>query len=63
LKGGAFREVQPALGCGESGTSADNESVYTSRFTHGHNHLERLPARLGIAQKNGHPGMVATMLR
>jgi hypothetical protein len=33
----------------------DNGSGYTSRFTHGHNDFERLPARLGIAQKNGHP--------
>jgi hypothetical protein len=29
----------------------DNGSGYTSRFTHGHNDFERLPARLGIAQK------------
>jgi hypothetical protein len=41
----------------------DNGSVYTSRFTYGHNDFERPPARLGIAQKNGHPGIVATMLR
>lgn len=41
----------------------DNGSVYTSRFTHGHNDFERLLASLGIAQKNGHPGIVATMLR
>ena len=34
----------------------DNGSVYTSRFTHGHNDFERLLASLGIAQKNGHPG-------
>jgi hypothetical protein len=33
----------------------DNGSVYTSRFTHGHNDFERLQARLGIAQKNDHP--------
>jgi transposase InsO family protein len=37
-------------------TLTDNGSVYTSRFTHGHNDFERLPASLGIAQKNGHPG-------
>jgi hypothetical protein len=41
----------------------DNGSAYTSRFTHGHNDFERLLASLGIAQKNGHPGIVATMLR
>jgi Integrase core domain len=34
----------------------DNGSVYTSRFTHGHNDFERMLASLGIAQKNGHPG-------
>jgi transposase InsO family protein len=34
----------------------DNGSVYTSRFTHGHNDFERLLASLGITQKNGHPG-------
>jgi transposase InsO family protein len=37
-------------------TLTDNGSVYTSRFTHGHNDFERLPASLGITQKNGHPG-------
>jgi transposase InsO family protein len=37
-------------------TLTDNGSVYTSRFTHGHNDFERLLANLGITQKNGHPG-------
>ena len=37
-------------------TLTDNGSVYTSRFTHGHNDFERLIASLGIIQKNGHPG-------
>jgi transposase InsO family protein len=37
-------------------TLTDNGSVYTSRFTHGHNDFERLLASLGINQKNGHPG-------
>lgn len=37
-------------------TLTDNGSVYTSRFTHGHNDFERLVASLGITQKNGHPG-------
>ena len=37
-------------------TLTDNGSVYTARFTHGHNEFERLLATLGITQKNGHPG-------
>jgi transposase InsO family protein len=37
-------------------TLTDNGSVYTSRFTHGHNDFERLIASLGITHKNGHPG-------
>jgi transposase InsO family protein len=37
-------------------TLTDNGAVYTSRFTHGHNEFELLLARLGITQKNGHPG-------
>lgn len=37
-------------------TLTDNGSVYTSRFTGGHNDYERLLASLGITQKNGHPG-------
>jgi transposase InsO family protein len=37
-------------------TLTDNGSVYTSRFTHGHNDFERLLASLSIIQKNGHPG-------
>lgn len=37
-------------------TLTDNGSVYTSRFTHGHNDFERLRAALGITQKNGYPG-------
>jgi transposase InsO family protein len=37
-------------------TLTDNGSVYTSRFTHGHNDFELLLATLGITQKNGHPG-------
>jgi transposase InsO family protein len=37
-------------------TLTDNGSVYTSRFTHGHNDFERLLASLGITQKNGQPG-------
>jgi hypothetical protein len=37
-------------------TLTDNGSVYTSRFTHGHNEFEHLLASLGITQKNGHPG-------
>jgi transposase InsO family protein len=36
-------------------TLTDNGSVYTSRFTGGRNGFEYLLARLGIAQKNGHP--------
>lgn len=36
-------------------TLTDNGSVYTSRFTHGHNDFERLLASLGVIQKNGHP--------
>lgn len=36
-------------------TLTDNGSVYTSRFTHGHNDFERLLASMGITQKNGHP--------
>jgi transposase InsO family protein len=37
-------------------TLTDNGSVYTSRFTHGHNDFERLIASLGVTQRNGHPG-------
>ncbi|TLH57030.1 integrase core domain-containing protein, partial [Mycolicibacterium aubagnense] len=37
-------------------TLTDNGSVYTSRFTHGHNDFERLIATLGVRQKNGSPG-------
>jgi transposase InsO family protein len=37
-------------------TLTDNGSVYTSRFTHGHNDFERLLNSLGITQKNGRPG-------
>ena len=37
-------------------TLTDNGSVYTARFTHGHNEFEHLLASLGITQKNGHPG-------
>ena len=37
-------------------TLTDNGTVYTSRFTQGHNDFERLLANLGITQKNGHPG-------
>jgi transposase InsO family protein len=37
-------------------TLTDNGSVYTSRFTHGHNAFELLLHTLGITQKNGHPG-------
>jgi transposase InsO family protein len=36
-------------------TLTDNGSVYTSRFTNGHNDFERLIASLGVIQKNGHP--------
>ncbi len=36
-------------------TLTDNGSVYTARFTHGHNDFERLLANLCITQKNGHP--------
>lgn len=36
-------------------TLTDNGSVYTSRFTHGHNDFERLIASLGVTQKNGRP--------
>ena len=36
-------------------TLTDNGSVYTSRFTHGHNDFELLLAGLGVRQKNGHP--------
>ena len=39
-----------------SSTLTDNGSVYTARFTHGHNEFELLLANLGIIQKNGHPG-------
>ena len=37
-------------------TLTDNGTVYTSRFTNGHNDFERLIVTLGITQKNGHPG-------
>jgi transposase InsO family protein len=37
-------------------TLTDNGTVYTNRFTNGHNDFERLIATLGITQKNGHPG-------
>jgi transposase InsO family protein len=37
-------------------TLTDNGSVYTSRFTHGHNAFELLLGALGVTQKNGHPG-------
>jgi transposase InsO family protein len=37
-------------------TLTDNGSVYTSRFTHGHNDFERLIASLGVTQRSGHPG-------
>jgi transposase InsO family protein len=37
-------------------TLTDNGTVYTSRFTQGHNDFERLLANLGITQKNGSPG-------
>ena len=37
-------------------TLTDNGTVYTARFTDGHNDFERLLAALGITQKNGHPG-------
>jgi len=37
-------------------TLTDNGTVYTARFTHGHNDFERLLATLGITQKNGRPG-------
>ena len=36
-------------------TLTDNGSVYTSRFTHGHNDFELLLAGLSVSQKNGHP--------
>ena len=36
-------------------TLTDNGSVYTSRFTHGHNDFELLLAGLSVRQKNGHP--------
>ncbi|MGV9825110.1 MULTISPECIES: IS481 family transposase [unclassified Gordonia (in: high G+C Gram-positive bacteria)] len=39
-----------------SSTLTDNGSIYTSRFTKGHNDFERLLASLCIIQKNGHPG-------
>jgi transposase InsO family protein len=37
-------------------TLTNNASVYTSRFTHGHNEFELLLATLGVTKKNGHPG-------
>jgi len=37
-------------------TLTDNGSVYTSRFTHGHNDFERLLTSLSVSQKNGRPG-------
>jgi transposase InsO family protein len=37
-------------------TLTDNGSVYTARFTHGHNEFELLLHTLGVIQKNGHPG-------
>jgi transposase InsO family protein len=37
-------------------TLTDNGSVYTARFTHGHNEFELLLRTLGVIQKNGHPG-------
>jgi transposase InsO family protein len=36
-------------------TLTDNGSVYTSRFTHGHNEFERLLASLGVTQKTATP--------
>jgi hypothetical protein len=36
-------------------TLTDNGSVYTARFTHGHNEFELLLRALGVIQKNGHP--------
>jgi hypothetical protein len=35
-------------------TLTDKGSVYTSRFTHGHNDFEHLLDTLAITQKNGH---------
>ena len=37
-------------------TLTDNGTVYTARFTNGHNDFERVLATLGITQKNGRPG-------
>ena len=37
-------------------TLTDNGTVYTARFTNGHNDFERLLTTLGITQKNGRPG-------
>ena len=51
----SFTTTAAAYGLPAS-TLTDNGSVYTSRFTHGHNDFERLLASLGIIQKNGHPG-------
>ncbi|MEB4212400.1 IS481 family transposase, partial [Mycobacterium sp. 94-17] len=51
----SFTDVVNTYGLPAS-TLTDNGSVYTSRFTHGHNDFERLLASLGITQKNGHPG-------
>lgn len=51
----SFTDTATAHGLPAS-TLTDNGSVYTSRFTHGHNDFERLLASLGITQKNGHPG-------
>jgi hypothetical protein len=49
--------IDTANTCGlPASTLTDNGSVYTARFTHGHNEFELLLANLGIIQKNGHPG-------
>ena len=50
-----YRDERVAHGL-PAATLTDNGSVYTARFTHGHNEFELLLHTLGVTQKNGHPG-------
>ena len=54
-RGGQFHRHVARYGLPVS-TLTDNGSVYTLRFTHGHNEFELLLGALGVTQKNGHPG-------
>ena len=44
-------------------TLTDNGSVYTARFTHGHNEFEHLLAGLGITQKTATPAILKPKAR